>query len=178
MQRRPFLLGLLSLPLTACATIPVAPQKRGPALTLVSAFQGRTIGTGVFKVYLTGAERRFTAALNGTVRGSAGKRVLTVVEDFVYDDGQKDRLTWVFRETGQGRWTGKREDTVGEALAVEEDGVVRLTYLADFRSDTGITRLGFEDVIYAGQDGQVINDGIVTRGGIAVGSVRFLINRV
>lgn len=177
MQRRPFLLGLLSLPLTACATIPLAPPQRGPALTLVSAFQGRTIGTGVFKVYLTGAERRFTAALNGTVRGNTGKRVLTVVEDFVYDDGQEDRLTWVFRETGPGQWRGKREDTVGEALAVEEEGVVRLTYLADFRSPTGITRLGFEDVIYAGTGGEAINDGIVTRGGIPVGSVRFVIRR-
>ncbi len=177
MQRRLFLLGLVSLPLAACATIPLAPAERGPALTLVSAFQGRTTGTGVFKVFLTGAERRFTAALNGTVRGKGGQRVLTVVEDFVYDDGQKDRLTWIFRETGNGLWSGKREDTVGEAVAVEEDGVIRLTYLADFRSPAGITRLGFEDVIYADAAGEVINDGIVTRGGIAVGSVRFIIRR-
>jgi Protein of unknown function (DUF3833) len=177
MQRRPFLLGLFALPLAACATIPVAPPQRGTALTLVSAFQGRTTGTGVFKVFLTGAERRFTAALNGTVRGKPGSRVLTVVEDFVYDDGQKDRLTWVFRETGPGRWGGKREDTVGEALAVEENGVIRLTYLADFRAPTGVTRLGFEDVIYADASGEVINDGIVTRGGVAVGAVRFVIRR-
>lgn len=175
MHRRHLLLGLLSLPLSACATVPVAPTDRGPALTLVSAFAGRRTGTGHFRVWLTGDERRFTARLNGAVTGRTGARILTVVEDFLYDDGQKDRLTWVFRETGPGRWAGRREDTVGEAVVVEEDGLIRLTYTADFRSPSGVNRLGFQDVIYARPDGVVVNDAIVTRAGVAVASVRFVI---
>ena len=175
MHRRHFVLGLLSLPLAACAATPQAPASRGPGLTLVSAFQGPRIGTGHFRVWLTGQERRFTALLNGTVRGRNGARTLTVVEDFAYDDGQKDRLTWVFRETGPGRWTGRREDTVGEATVIEGDGLIRLAYTADFRSPQGITRLGFQDVIYAGPGGTIVNDGIVSRSGVPVAAVRFVI---
>lgn len=177
MQRRTLLLGLAALPLAGCAATPAPPADPGPPITLVSAFEGRTNGRGHFRVWLTGDERRFTARLNGTVTGPKGARTLTVVEDFIYDDGQKDRLTWVFREQGTGRWTGKREDTVGEATVIEENGQIRLTYTADFKSLSGVNRLGFEDILYARPDGTIVNDAVVTRAGIAVASVRFLIRR-
>jgi Protein of unknown function (DUF3833) len=177
MQRRTLLLGLATLPLAACAATPAPPVIPGPPITLVSAFQGRTTGRGHFRIWLTGDERRFTARLNGTVRGPEGTRTLTVVEDFAYADGQTDRLTWVFREQGPGGWTGKREDTVGEATVIEEEGQIRLSYTADFKSPSGVNRLGFQDILYAKPDGTVVNDAVVTKAGIAVASVRFLIRR-
>jgi Protein of unknown function (DUF3833) len=177
MQRRSFVVGLAALPLAACASVPLPPANPGPPITLLQAFQGRTTGRGHFRVWLTGDERRFTARLKGTVTGREGARTLTVVEDFIYDDGQKDRLTWVFRETGPGRWTGRREDTVGEAVVIEEDGLIRLTYTADFRSPSGVTRLGFEDILYGRPDGSIVNDAVVSRAGIPVGAVRFVIRR-
>jgi hypothetical protein len=177
MQRRTLLLALAAVPLAGCASTPTPPAVPGPPITLVSAFRGRTTGQGHFRIWLTGDERRFTARLNGSVSGREGARTLTVVEDFVYDDGQEDRLTWVFREQTPGRWTGRREDTVGEATVVEEDGLIRLSYTADFRSASGVNRLGFEDILYALPDGTIINDAVVSRAGIAVASVRFVIRR-
>jgi hypothetical protein len=38
---------------------------------------------------------------------------------------------------------------VGEATVVEEDGQIRLTYTADFKSPSGVNRLGFNDILYA-----------------------------
>jgi hypothetical protein len=146
-------------------------------LTLVDAFAGRSTGTGLFKVGLTGDQRSFTAKLNGTVAGKAGARRLTVVEDFIYDDGDENTLTWVFDEVGAGRWTGRREDTVGQAEVVEDNGVIRLTYTADFVSPGAVTRLGFADVIYDAGGGKIINDAIVTRWGLPVATVQFVIQR-
>ena len=178
MDRRLFLLSgltLAGLALAGCASVPKAPTGFKP-LTLVDAFAGRSTGEGHFKVWLTGDERRFTAHLNGHVTGKAGARRLTVVEDFIYADGEKNRLTWVFDEQGAGRWTGKREDTVGYAEVIEADGAIRLTYTADFASPSGVNRLGFSDVIYDAGD-RLINDAIVTKSGIPVASVQFVITR-
>lgn len=100
-----------------------------------------------------------------------------MVEDFLYDDGQEDRLTWVFDRIGPGRWEGRREDTAGTAR-VEEDGrLIRLSYLADFRSTGGVTRLGFADVIYRPAPDLVVNDAVVTRWGLPIGTVRFELRR-
>ena len=165
----------MALALAGCASAPSAPTSPTTPVTLVSAFQGHHLGTGQFRIWLTGATRSFTATLNGTVTGPDGRRTLKVTEDFVYDDGQKDRLTWVFTETGPGQWTGKREDTVGQAMVTEAAGQIRLTYTADFKSLTDTTRLSFADLIYAQPDGTIINDGVVSKSGFPVASVRFVI---
>ncbi len=169
MDRRLFLTGALAL--TGCATLPASPKGPVRPITLDQAFVGQKRGVGLFVVPLTGDERRFRARLDG--RLSRDGQRLTIVEDFTYDDGQTNTLTWVFDRAGPGRWTGRREDTVGTATAIEANGEVRLTYTADFASNTSVTRLGFADVIYLRADGVIVNDAVVTRLGFPVGTVRF-----
>ena len=173
MDRRFFLIGALAL--AGCASQPALPTAPTRPVTLDQAFVGHKRGTGLFRVSLTGAERRFAALLNG--RLSQGGQRLTVVEDFTYDDGQKNRLTWVFDRTSPTTWAGRRDDTVGIATVTEGNGIVRLTYTADFASATRVTRLGFADVIYLRDDGVIVNDAVVTRAGFPVGTVRFEIRR-
>jgi Protein of unknown function (DUF3833) len=173
LHRRTVLLGAGSLMLAGCATRPSLPSQAIRPLTLVEAFRGDTIGNGVFRVPITGLERRFKAKLRGTVRADT----LTVREDFFFEDGEKDRLTWRFRRSGPGTWTGEREDTVGLATVTENGRDIRLEYTADVRSKGVVTRLGFADVIYRQADGLIVNDAIVTRLGLPVGSVRFELMR-
>lgn len=167
LTRRSLILGTAAL--AGCARTPASPDGPLEPITLDDAFAGRSVGAGVFRVNLTGSERRFRARLDGRLQGDR----LTVVEDFFYDDGEENRLTWVFDRVGPDRWTGRREDTVGTAEVIETGTEVRLSYLADFRSGGDVTRLGFKDVIYFGPEGRVINDAIVTRWGLPVGRVRF-----
>lgn len=170
LSRRWLLAGAPALLLAGCAASPTPAQPPDGPITLEQAFAGRLNGEGLFRVPLTGDQRRFTARLNGRLDGDR----LTVVEDFVYDDGQQDRLTWVFDRAGPGRWTGRREDTVGTAEVIEDGPVIRLTYTADFRSTAGVTRLGFSDVIYRAPDGSLINEAIVRRWGLPLARVRFV----
>lgn len=170
--RRSVLLGAAAL--AGCARVPASPTEPAVPLTLDGAFAGRAVGAGVFRIDLTGSERRFRARLDGRLVGDR----LTVVEDFIYDDGEENRLTWVFDRAGPGRWTGRREDTVGLAEVRELGSEVRLAYDADFRAGAEVTRLGFEDVIWRRPDGRTINDAIVTRWGLPVARVRFEMVRV
>lgn len=171
-SRRTFLLAA-PIFLAGCATAPPSPQSPTRPITLIDAFQGRTVGRGLFSVPLAGVERGFDARLHGTVRTVQGVETLTVIEDFFFDDGETDRLTWVFARTGPGTWTGVREDTVGSADVVETGDEVRLSYIADVVSRGETTRLGFADVIYRRPDGVVINEAVVTRFGLPVGTVSF-----
>lgn len=157
----------------ACATRPPAPRASPAALTLEEAFVGRTRGEGVFRFPIARVTRRFRADLDGRLEGDR----LTVVEDFFYEDGETDRLTWVFDRAGPGRWTGKREDTVGVAAVTEENGLIRLEYLADVRSRGNVTRLGFRDLIYRAGPDVVLNEAVVSWRGLPLGSVRFEIRR-
>lgn len=172
-SRRFVLLGAVATALSGCATMPSAPSTATKPLTLVEAFRGRTRGVGVFRVPIAGVERKFTALLNGR----ATANTLTVVEDFIFEDGEKDRLTWRFARTSPTTWTGKREDTVGEAIVRELGSEIRLDYVADVRSRGKVTRLGFSDVIYRASDDLIINDAVVTSFGLPIGSVRFELRR-
>lgn len=167
LPRRTFIVGTAAL--AGCARVPAIPADPLEPITLERAFVGRSVGAGVFRINLLGTERRFSARLDGRLEGDR----LTVVEDFTYDDGEENRLTWVFDRAGPGRWTGQREDTVGPAQVVENGTDIRMSYTLDFQSGGQVTRLGFEDVIYLGPDGRVINLSVVTRWGIPVARVRF-----
>lgn len=156
-----------------CATRPPAPRTKPAALTLEEAFVGRTVGKGVFSFPIAQVNRRFRADLDGRLEGDR----LTVVEDFFYEDGETNRLTWVFDRAGPGRWTGRREDTVGVAAVTEDNGLIRLEYLADVSSRGAVTRLGFRDLIYRTGPDVIVNEAVVSWNGLPLGSVRFEIRR-
>ncbi len=72
-------------------------------------FRGKTTAEGQFTA-INGVRRAFHVDLHGRWNG----KVLTLVEDFTYADGERDRKTWRFRKTGPGLYRGTREDVIGE----------------------------------------------------------------
>ena len=163
-------LGLLAL-LGACASPPEAPVAAAstPALVLEQFFPGRTVGQGVFTNSWTGSQRRFDVVIDGTWDG----RTLTLVEDFAYADGEKDRKTWKLERTAPGTYVGSREDVVGQARAWTEGKVVRLEYAVSLGGWT----VDFSDVLALNPDGSLINKAIVGKWGIRVGRVELELRR-
>lgn len=134
---------------------------------------GKTVGRGVFKS-ITGADRPFTAYLDGTYDGET----LTLVEDFDFDDGEKDRKTWRLTRQANGEWSGTREDVVGTARGYQDGPALRLDYLVDIpMKNGGARRVGFRDVLFLRADGVVINKAKVGWRGFSVGSVALEIRR-
>ena len=62
-------------------------------------FSGTTYAEGNFRA-INGVSRAFKVKLTGSWNG---KR-LKLVEDFVYDDGERDRKTWLFTKTADWRY--------------------------------------------------------------------------
>jgi len=167
---KPVLLAAaLTLSLAACATRPPPPSPiAAQPIAIERALAGRTLARGEFRS-ITGARRGFDATLNGTWDG----RVLTLVEDFAFDDGERDRKTWRLEQIAPGRFTGTREDVVGVADGFQDGNVFRLEY--NVRLGDRVVR--FRDVLALTPDGDVQNDATVGWAGLRVGSVSLLIRR-
>ena len=167
--RRPWLAAALVAPLlTACAhqpEIPVPPPAK--KLVLEKALTGRTLGEGVFVNSFTGGETKFSVVIDGTWDG----KVLTLVEDFAYDSGVKERKTWRLTKTAEGRYDGVREDVVGTAAVYEDGPGVRLDYVVTLETGLGDIDVRFQDVMYLGADGTIANKAVVSKFGLRVGRV-------
>lgn len=161
-------LMVLSL-LGACATRPPVPRDiAAQPIVIEEALAGRTVARGDFRA-IAGARRGFNATLNGTWDG----RVLTLVEDFEFDDGERDRKTWRLEQVAPGRFTGTREDVVGTADGFQDGNVFRLEY--SVRLGDRVVR--FRDVLALTPEGEVQNDATVGWLGLRVGSVSLRIRR-
>jgi len=136
-------------------------------------FVGRSTGHGVFKSWIAGVHRPFRVRLRGTRHG----RTLILVEDFFYDDGERDRKTWTFVRTGPDTYEGTREDVVGKAKIKAYSDRITLKYLVDVPTKNGKTRVRFSDVISKQDDGSVLNVARVSKFGLKIGSVRLVFKR-
>lgn len=165
---------LLGAALVACASKPKIPETAiDKTFVFEEALLGTTVGTGSIKT-ITGVDRGFTATLNGTWDGET----LTLVEDFVYDDGEIDQKTWRLTRLENGEYEGTREDVVGAARGYQDGNTMRLEYLIDLPTGQGkTTRVGFRDVLAFQADGTVINNATVGYRGFRVGRVSLTIVR-
>jgi hypothetical protein len=159
----------------SCASRPATPREADAArpFAIERDLLGPTVGRGRF-TSITGSDRAFTAYLDGSFDGA----VFTLVEDFDYDDGEKDRKTWRLTKTGEGEWRGTREDVVGEARGYQDGPAFRLEYRVDIpMKNGGKRRVGFRDVLILRTDGTVYNRAKVGWRGLAVGEVELVITR-
>lgn len=162
--------------LMGCALRPSLPvdEVGAEGFVLERDLAGKTVGRGEFKA-ITGNNRPFTAYLDGSWDG----QTLTLVEDFDFDDGEKDRKTWRLTKQDDGTFTGTREDVVGEAIGFYDGKGFRLEYFIQLGGENGEggRRVKFRDILYKREDGVVINSATVGYYGLRVGRVNLEIKR-
>ena len=175
MLRRLIFVALAGSLAGACMTTPEAtiPPRVEP-LTLEAFFAGHTTGEGRFESRIAGVERTFTVKTAGTWDG----RTLTLREDFVFDDGERDSKTWRFTKQRDGTYRGTRGDVVGVADVWQDGATVRLSYVAEVTGKGGKTRnLAFEDVLVPQSRTVVLNKAVVSKYGFPVGTVEVLFRK-
>ena len=151
-----------------------AAQRASNKLVLEDFFKGTMTATGVFNNTRDGSRRRMTVAMRGAWDGKA----LTLREDFVYDDGERNRKTWVFTKTGEGRYVGRREDVIGTADVYQDGDVVRLSYLARVKTAKGDSYdVRFRDTLAMAGPNAVLNTAALSFYVFDVGTVQMTINK-
>ncbi len=156
---------------TLLAAFLLAVTMASPALArdfvLEKFFAGTTYADGQFRA-INGVSRSFTVKLTGTWNG----RRLKLVEDFVYDDGERDRKTWYFTRLGPNRYSGTREDVVGETLVTVRGDTARFTYQVYLDGEARANKVRFHDRMTLRPDGTVLNNALVTKFGFPVAKTR------
>jgi Protein of unknown function (DUF3833) len=136
---------------------------------LETYFAGKMFARGVFESKIAGIRRTFSVYTRGKWNG----KVFTLVEDFVYDDGEKGRKTWRFTKLAEGKYQGTREDVVGLADVYQEGDAIKLKYTIDVpNKDGSVTRVDFDDTIKRIDNNNAVNTALVYKYFLPVAGVR------
>ena len=166
------LLKTLSL-VTACLLVACAsPQPQDyaqeqPALDLRRYFNGPLVAHGMFTDRQGHIQRRFTVQLQGRWQGEHG----VLEEDFVYNDGTKQRRVWRIEHLGNGRYRGLADDVVGEAEGVAAGNVLRWRYTLALPVDGRVWHVQFDDWMVLMNDQVMLNRAQMSKFGLHLGDV-------
>ena len=123
--------------------------------------------TGSFSA-INGVKRSFVVDLKTTWNG----KVLTLREDFTYNNGEKDRKTWRFTKTSPNTYQGTREDVIGETTLTVNGKKATFTYLVYLDPKNKANKVRFRDTMVLQDDGSVLNTANVSKFGFPVAKVR------
>lgn len=125
-----------------------------------------TRATGSFSA-INGVKRSFTVDLKTNWNG----KVLTLREDFIYNNGEKDRKTWRFTKTGENTYQGTREDVIGETTLTVNGKKATFTYIVDLNPKGKPNKVRFRDTMVLRDDGSILNTASVWKFGFPVARV-------
>lgn len=167
---RLFLLCItLFFSLAACSGTPsLTDRKLGTqALNLEEFFEGKTVAYGQFQDVFGTVRRRFEVEITGTWDG----QTLTLVEDFIYADGETEQRVWSLKKTGDQTWEGTAPGVIGIATGEEDGDTFNWVYTIDLPVPDGTLRVSFDDWMWQLSEDRLLNRAYMRRFGVPIGEV-------
>ena len=164
---------IMGTALAGCASQPAVPSPTTKTMILEQALVGRTAGDGILVNGLTGQETKFSVVIDGTWDG----KFLTLVEEFVYSDGAKERKTWHLTKISDVEYQGTRDDIIGTAKVYQDGRAVRLNYALAVNTGIGNIAVRFRDLLSLQDDGSIANRAIASKFGLRVGRIILTLHR-
>jgi hypothetical protein len=167
--RRGALAAAAALTVAACASAPTPADyaNETPKLDLRSYFNGPLTAYGVFTDRSGKVVRRFTVKMTGTWNGNQG----VLDEDFTYSDGRREKRVWRLTDLGDGRYSGRADDVVGEAVGSAAGNALNWRYTLALKVDERIINVQFDDWMYLMNDRVMLNKAAMSKFGIYLGEV-------
>ena len=158
-----------ALMLSGCASAPQASDYAAekPVLDLKTYFNGPLVAHGIFTDRAGKVARRFTVQMTGTWQGSEG----VLDERFTYSDGKTERRVWRLKDLGNGRWSGRADDVVGEAVGQSAGNALNWAYTLRLPVDGSVYEVQFDDWMYLMDERVMLNKAVMSKFGIRLGEV-------
>ncbi|WP_257274274.1 DUF3833 domain-containing protein [Endozoicomonas sp. SESOKO4] len=164
---------LMILLLFGCSSVDISQyQNNKPSLSLPVFFNGPLTAHGILKNRSGEVIRYF----NVTMTGSWDEQGIgTLDEDFIFDDGEKQKRIWTFAPDGKGSYLASAGD-VKEAVPVKTSGnAFFMEYVLNILYNGKPLEVSIDDKMYLVSDKVIINESIMTKFGIDVGYITLTI---
>lgn len=166
------IVGLVITGLFACSSPSVTQYaNEKPNLDLSEYFNGTIDAYGIFTDRSGEVKKRFTVLLVAQWKVIDGKKVGTLDESFEYSDGTKQKRIWTLTETAPGKYIGRADDVVGDALGESAGNALNWTYTLALPVDGTIYHVQFNDWMYLVTPRVMLNKAKMSKFGIDLGEV-------
>ena len=174
MIRRSLLaIGAVALVGGCAAPTPADYAAEKPVLDLKSYFNGELLAHGIFSDRSGKVVRRFVVAMTCSWQGNQG----VLDERFSYSDGKSERRVWRLVDQGGGRYVGRADDVVGEAIGVASGNALNWRYTLRLPVDGSIYEVQFDDWMYLVDDRVMLNKARMSKFGVHLGEVTLSFQR-
>lgn len=142
-------------------------QTSSPGFDLFEYFNGETYAWGMVQDYTDKQNRRFEVKIKGSVEGDT----LTLIEDFVFDDGEISQRIWVIERLEDGSYVGQADDILGQATGREVGNALQWQYDFELQLDDSTVVVAFDDWLYRQDEKHVFNLTKIKKFGVEVGRI-------
>ena len=149
-------------------------QNTKPVFNLFSYFEGDIKAWGMLQDRSGKQTRRFTVDIKGLVNNG----VLTLEEDFVFDDREKQRRVWVITQNPDGTYTGRADDVVGEATGIALGNTLHWQYVLRIPVDDTTYDINFNDWMHLQDEKRLFNTAKMSKWGFTVGTVTLFFEKL
>jgi len=138
-----------------------------PRLDLRAYFNGVVDAWGVFTDRSGQVVKSFTVVMHCSWNGEEG----VLDEDFVYSDGSTPKRIWRLSHQGEGRYTGRADDVVGQASGRTRGNAFNWAYTLALPVDGRVWHVQFDDWMYLMDERVMLNKASMSKFGIFLGEV-------
>jgi hypothetical protein len=158
--------------LSACAGQKISQYaNEKPTLDLSEYFSGTIDAYGIFTDRSGVVKKRFTVLIQANWTVVDGKKTGVLDESFEYSDGSKQKRIWRLTEISPGKYVGKADDVVGEALGESSGNALNWAYTLALPVDDTIYNVQFDDWMYLVNSKVMLNKAKMSKFGIELGEV-------
>jgi len=140
---------------------------REPEFLIEEYFAGQTKAWGIFQDRFGTLRRQFEVDIEGTWDGNT----LTLVEDFLYDDGETEQRIWRIKKLADHLYEGEADGVIGTAKGRAYGNALNWTYGFALVVGERAWNVTFDDWMFLQSDGVLINRAEVSKFGIKLGEV-------
>ena len=138
-----------------------------PTLDMRSYFNGVLDAYGIFTDRQGKVTKRFTVVMECRWDGDAG----VLDEQFRYADGTQQRRVWRLQRQPDGRYIGRADDVVGEAVGELQGNAFHWKYTLALPVDGRVYEVQFDDWMYLMDERVMLNKATMSKFGVKLGEV-------